>query len=101
MQVEPLATKPMRYTHFRFQGPPRRACRARRAGAAVRPGIRADADLVFLSRETIVSSPTVDSGLSNWRETVVRWLSRNAGTAVEYFNLPANRVIELGSRVEI
>jgi KUP system potassium uptake protein len=30
-----------------------------------------------------------------------RWLSRNAGSAVEYFNLPANRVIELGSRVEI
>lgn len=55
----------------------------------------------FLSRETIVSSPTVDSGLSSWREQLFRWLSRNAGSAVEYFNLPANRVIELGSRVEI
>lgn len=55
----------------------------------------------FLSRETVVSSPAVDSGLPAWREKLFRWLSHNAGNAVEYFNLPANRVIELGSRVEI
>lgn len=55
----------------------------------------------FLSRETIVPSPEVASGMARWREQVFRWLSRNAGSAVEYFNLPANRVIELGSRVEI
>jgi KUP system potassium uptake protein len=55
----------------------------------------------FLSRETVVSSPVVDSGLPAWREKLFRWLSHNAGNAVEYFNLPANRVIELGSRVEI
>jgi len=55
----------------------------------------------FLSRETVVPSSTMESGLSNWREQLFRWLSRNAGSAVEYFNLPANRVIELGSRVEI
>jgi KUP system potassium uptake protein len=55
----------------------------------------------FLSRETIVPSQEVESGLSHWREQLFRWLSRNAGSAVEYFNLPANRVIELGSRVEI
>lgn len=55
----------------------------------------------FLSRETVVPSPDIDSGLANWREHLFRWLARNAGSAVEYFNLPANRVIELGSRVEI
>ncbi|MGE5318779.1 MAG: potassium transporter Kup [Hyphomicrobiaceae bacterium] len=55
----------------------------------------------FLSRETIVPSQALDSGMAGWREHLFRWLSRNAGSAVEYFNLPANRVIELGSRVEI
>jgi len=55
----------------------------------------------FLSRETIVPSKGVESGMSHWREQLFRWVSRNAGSAVEYFNLPANRVIELGSRVEI
>jgi KUP system potassium uptake protein len=55
----------------------------------------------FLSRETVVASPAVYSGLPAWRERLFRWLSHNAGNAVEYFNLPANRVIELGSRVEI
>jgi KUP system potassium uptake protein len=55
----------------------------------------------FLSRETVVPSLAVYSGLPYWREKLFRWLSHNAGSAVEYFNLPANRVIELGSRVEI
>ena len=48
MRVEPLGNEAYAsYAYFRFQGPPRRACRARRAGAAVRAGVRADADLVF------------------------------------------------------
>ncbi len=55
----------------------------------------------FLSRETIVTDAVVDSGMAQWREHLFRWLMRNAGSPVEYFNLPTNRVIELGSRVAI
>jgi KUP system potassium uptake protein len=55
----------------------------------------------FLSRETLVRNDDVDSGLTGWQEQVFKVLARNAGSAVEYFNLPANRVIELGSRVEL
>lgn len=55
----------------------------------------------FLSRETVVSDAMSDSGMARWREHLFRGLARNAGSAVEYFNLPASRVIELGSRVAI
>lgn len=53
----------------------------------------------FLSRETIV--PTQGKGMALWRERLFATMARNAGSLVGYFKLPANRVIELGSRVEI
>jgi KUP system potassium uptake protein len=53
----------------------------------------------FISRETIV--PTKGDGMSPWREELFAALSRNAGSVVNYFNLPGNQVIELGSRVHI
>jgi KUP system potassium uptake protein len=36
-----------------------------------------------------------------WREKLFAALARNAGNAADYFNLPPNRVIELGTKVEI
>jgi KUP system potassium uptake protein len=36
-----------------------------------------------------------------WREHLFAAMVRNAGSAVDYFNLPANRVVELGTQVEI
>jgi len=53
----------------------------------------------FLSRETVV--PTVKSGMSLWRERLFSTMARNAGSAAAYFRLPPNRVIELGTQVEI
>ncbi|QOJ22775.1 MAG: hypothetical protein HRU78_03180 [Gammaproteobacteria bacterium] len=53
----------------------------------------------FLSREIIVSSP--GEGMAQWRERIFAAMARNAGTAAEYFNLPANRVLELGTRIGI
>ncbi len=53
----------------------------------------------FLSRETVV--PTPGSGMANWRERLFATLSRNAGSAAEYFRLPDNAVVELGTRVQI
>ncbi|MCE2978888.1 MAG: KUP/HAK/KT family potassium transporter [Betaproteobacteria bacterium] len=53
----------------------------------------------FLSRETVV--PTVRAGMALWRERLFATMARNAGSAAAYFRLPPNRVIELGTQVEI
>lgn len=53
----------------------------------------------FLSRETVV--PTPGGGMADWRERLFAAMSRNAGSAVEYFRLPGNAVVELGTRVQI
>ncbi|WIT13184.1 potassium transporter Kup [Paucibacter sediminis] len=53
----------------------------------------------FLSRETVV--PTPGAGMANWRERLFAALSRNAGSAAEFFHLPDNAVVELGTRVQI
>ena len=53
----------------------------------------------FLSRETVV--PTAGGGMANWREKLFATMSQNAGSVVEYFRLPGNAVVELGTRVPI
>ncbi len=53
----------------------------------------------FLSRETIV--PTAGPGMARWREHLFVAMTRNAGSVVEYFRLPDNAVVELGTRVQI
>jgi KUP system potassium uptake protein len=53
----------------------------------------------FVSRETIV--PSTGGRMAKWREGLFQFLSGNAGSVVEYFNIPSNSVIELGSRVHI
>ena len=55
----------------------------------------------FLSREMVVPVAAVESGMPHWRDRVFAAMARNAGNAADYFNLPANRVIELGTKVEI
>ena len=46
----------------------------------------------FLSRENVI--PTDMPGMALWREKMFAAMARNAGGAVEYFNIPTNRVIE-------
>ena len=53
----------------------------------------------FLSRQTLIASKT--PGMAIWREKLFAWMLRNAATAMEFFKLPTNRVVELGSQVEI
>jgi KUP system potassium uptake protein len=53
----------------------------------------------FLSRATLV--PTRDSGMAMWRERLFSVMLHNVGNVAAYLKLPANRVIELGARVEI
>jgi len=53
----------------------------------------------FISRETIVASML--PGMMLWREALFAWMSRNAANAMDFFGLPTNRVVELGTQVEI
>jgi len=53
----------------------------------------------FLSRQTLLTATR--PGMARWREKLFAWMLRNAQTAMEFFKLPANRVVELGSQVEI
>ncbi|PZQ61094.1 MAG: potassium transporter Kup [Sphingomonas taxi] len=53
----------------------------------------------FLSRQTLLASER--PGMAIWREKLFSWMLRNAESAMEFFRLPTNRVVELGSQIEI
>jgi len=53
----------------------------------------------FLSRQTLV--PKLGKDMALWREKIFALMSRNASSATGFFNIPANRVVELGTRVEL
>jgi KUP system potassium uptake protein len=53
----------------------------------------------FLSRQTLIAARK--PGMAKWREHLFAWMLRNAESAMEFFKLPPNRVVELGSQVEI
>ncbi len=55
----------------------------------------------FLSRETVVPVTSKESGMSHWRERLFAVMARNAGSKEQYYNIPANRVVELGRQIEI
>jgi len=53
----------------------------------------------FLSRDTLV--PTAIPGMALWREALFAWMYQNAGRQSDFFKIPANRLVELGAKVEI
>jgi KUP system potassium uptake protein len=53
----------------------------------------------FVSRETLI--PTVGPGMALWRERLFASMSKNAVKASEFFQIPTNRVVELGTQVEL
>jgi KUP system potassium uptake protein len=53
----------------------------------------------FLNRQTLVSTET--PGMARWREKLFAAMSRNAASATVFFKIPANRVVELGVRIEL
>ncbi len=53
----------------------------------------------FLSRDIVI--PTMGDGMAVWREKLFASMHRNAAAAADFLNLPTNRVVELGSKVEI
>jgi KUP system potassium uptake protein len=53
----------------------------------------------FLSRQTLI--PKVGPGMALWQEKLFALMSRNASSATTFFKIPANRVVELGTRIEL
>jgi KUP system potassium uptake protein len=53
----------------------------------------------FVSRETIL--PSLQPGISLWREKLFAVMSRNAQSATDFFKIPTENVVELGTQVEI
>ncbi len=53
----------------------------------------------YLGRETYLTSG--ESGLAHWRKRLFVFMSRNARPATDYFRIPADQVIEIGSQITI
>ena len=54
----------------------------------------------FLGRQKLVSTKKAE-GMALWREKLFAWMLKSSESAMEFFKLPTNRVVELGSQVEI
>lgn len=53
----------------------------------------------FLGRETLI--PTERPGMALWREGLFAFMARNAQRAMNFFRIPADRVVEIGVQVEL
>jgi len=55
---------------------------------------------VFLGRQKLIVSKA-RPGMALWREKLFAWMLKSSESAMEFFKLPANRVVELGSQLQI
>ncbi|WP_211461206.1 potassium transporter Kup [Collimonas silvisoli] len=53
----------------------------------------------FLARDTVI--PSKIPGMQLWREKLFAWMYQNAAKPSDFFHIPVNRVVELGTKVEI
>ena len=61
------------------------------------PGTSIDHTTFFLGRETVL--PAVGGGMARWRQHVFAFMSRNSQRAATFFNVPPDRVMEIGSQI--
>src|SRR5436853_7538464 len=54
----------------------------------------------FLGRQKLIAAKE-QPGMALWRERLFAWMMKSSESAMEFFKLPANRVIELGSQLRI
>jgi KUP system potassium uptake protein len=54
----------------------------------------------FLGRQKLIASKD-KPGMALWRERLFAWMTKNSESAMESFKLPTNRVVELGSQLQI
>ena len=68
---------------------------------ATEKGLELDAysTTFYVNRETLLS--TGEAKMSSWRKGLFGFLSRNSWNVTTYFGIPPNRVVELGSQVEL
>ena len=68
---------------------------------AARRGLAVDLNDLsyYLGRETVLSGGRAP--MARWRKALFAFLSRNARPATQFFHLPPNRVVELGSQIEL
>src|SRR5438309_6250180 len=57
-------------------------------------------DSFFLGRQKLIASKR-HAGMALWREKLFAWMLKNSESAMEFFRLPTNRVVELGSQLHI
>ncbi len=53
----------------------------------------------YMGRETLLTGGK--SKMMRWRKAIFAFMSRNAGNPTSYFGIPANRVVELGTQIEL
>jgi KUP system potassium uptake protein len=75
---------------------PRDLAKIKGAGAA----FNMMATSFFLGRQKLVASKE-QPGMALWREHLFAWMSKSSESAMEFFKLPTNRVVELGSQLKI
>ena len=80
------------------------SARRRACAGAVRAGTGLQVEPMdvsyFLSRERSCAA-SGRTGMAPWRDRLFAAMARNAGSVTDFFNIPTNRVVELGTRVEI
>ncbi|HEY4778859.1 MAG TPA: potassium transporter Kup [Solirubrobacterales bacterium] len=86
--------------HFGFQDMPDVP---RLLALAEQTGLECEVDVpgavYFLSQVTV--TPTAAPGMARWRKRLFVAMSRNAASPVEYFRLPGERTVTLGSAIEL
>jgi KUP system potassium uptake protein len=53
----------------------------------------------FLGRENLIA--TAKPGMAKWRVSLFAFLTRNAQPATKFFNIPPDRVMEIGAQIEL
>ncbi|HTQ12568.1 MAG TPA: potassium transporter Kup [Rhizomicrobium sp.] len=85
----------LHYGFFEFPDVPRGLAEAKKQGLVIEP----DLATYFVGRETLV--PASRPELRPWRIALYTWLASNAYSPARFFQLPANRVVELGTQITI
>ncbi|MFL6581825.1 MAG: potassium transporter Kup [Burkholderiales bacterium] len=99
IEVVPLGTEFYRViVHYGFKDDPD-VPRALELASAKGLKFRMMETSFFVSRQTLI--PTVGPGMALWQEKLFALMSRNASSATTFFKIPANRVVELGTRIEL
>ena len=69
------------------------------AAAGLECEVDVDGAVYFLSQ--VMVAPTDAPGMAGWRKRLFVAMSRNAASPVDYFRLPGERTVTLGSRIEL